>query len=671
MRTFRLFSILKAPSVPFFAFIVYIFFPSHVYSFSLGDITVKSSFGEKFHAKIIVNNDAKKGLKVFIGSPDNYATLGAIRSKTVDELYIVEPLEFVSFNQQLIKIVSDKPLFYPSFELVIKAELNGGSILEKYSLAADFKKKMTLSLSPPKSKEKASSETTKLSKAIPEEDKIEPLPPLKEKDKKLEVKKMQTPEKVEKIAKKDEIKTESPPESKEKISSETTKLLKALPEEDEVESVPPLEEKDEKFEAEEVKKMQTKPEEAEEIAKDEIATGIGVQISAEGSISYGVSHGENLSTILKKVKPQKSGFYRAVVALWRLNKDKFEHGNINDLRADARLNFDNLEEEIKKVSIKEAARTLHNHQVQWKKIRSKARPEQIAKKEVVSPVSLPGEKFAATDDVLGILSGWQHSWENKDLKKHFSYYSKDFLSHNYRKTGIDLTGWKQYKSRITEQNNNINIDIKNLHIRKEGNKIIASFVQKFVSDSLISIGTKTITFEKKNEKWKITKETFRNEETEIIYKQYPFVVHTSSHKEWAKAINAVNRLREAGFAAYLVKANIPGKGLWFRVVIDRFRSREDANLIARKLIKEGFSKYASILRLPYAISLGSFENEAKAYNSVQRFRKRKFSPYLFSRGEGKEIIHHVLVGGYVNKEQAMKVSERLSKKRVPHEVILP
>lgn len=622
-------SVLKFKLI-FFVFIVFLFFPCRVYSFSLGEIAVKSSFGEKFHAELIINNDAKKGLKVFIGNSEDYTTVGAKLSKTVDELYIVEPIEFVSFKQQLIKIVSDKPLFYPSFELVIKAELNGGTILEKYSLAADFKKNMSLLLSPPESKEKILPETIELSKAISEKDKIKFLPPLKEKD---------------------------------------TKLA-----------------------AKEAKKKRIK---SGEVVKVEIATGIGVQISAKGSITYEVSRGENLSTIVKKVKPQKSGFYRAVVALWRLNKDQFAHGNINALKAGARLSFDNFEEEIRKVSVHEAARILHNHQAQRKKSRSAAgrilekavvsrisqkeeslvalEARRITEKSLIRPVPLPlpGENLAATDDVLEIISDWRKSWEIKDLKKHFSYYSEDFLSHNYLKKGIDLAGWKQYKSRITEQNNNINIEIKNLHIRKQGNQVIVSFLQKFASDSFISIGTKTLIFERKNEKLKITKETFRNEETEIIYKQYPFVIHTSSHQDWAEAINAGNRLREAGFAACIIKSTIRGKGIWFRVVIDRFRSREDANLIARKLIKEGFSKYASVLRLPYAISLGSFKNEAEAYNSVRRFRKRKFSPYLFSRGEEKEIIHHVLVGGYINKKQAMKVSESLSKKGVPHKVILP
>ena len=75
--------------------------------------------------------------------------------------------------------------------------------------------------------------------------------------------------------------------------------------------------------------------------------------------------------------------------------------------------------------------------------------------------------------------------------------------------------------------------------------------------------------------------------------------------------------------------------------------------------------------MPYAISLGSLKSEAEAYESIQSFRKKRFSPYLFSIGDEKEIVHHVLVGGYKNQKRANKVSMELSEKGTPHMIIQP
>ncbi|MDP6625707.1 MAG: SPOR domain-containing protein, partial [Nitrospinota bacterium] len=78
-----------------------------------------------------------------------------------------------------------------------------------------------------------------------------------------------------------------------------------------------------------------------------------------------------------------------------------------------------------------------------------------------------------------------------------------------------------------------------------------------------------------------------------------------------------------------------------------------------------------VKKLPYAVSLGSFKSEAEAYEIIRNFRKKRYSPYLFSVGDVKEIIHHVLVGEYENEGRVNKVSNILSEKGVAHTVIQP
>lgn len=543
-----------------------------MYAFSLEGITVKSSFGEKFYAEIIATNDAKKDLKVSIGNAREYALLNAKRPKLVDELIILDPIEFISFNQQLIKIVSYKPLFYPSFNLIVKATLDDGIILEKYSLSVDYKKNMSIGLSPYSIKDKG------------------------------------------------------------KIFSRATEIHESM-------------------------------------AKKNNLAPRNKNIPGEDLLTYTTGPGETLATIIKKTHPQRFYFYRGIVALWKINKNKFSHNNINGLEIGTRLSFANLDEEMGKTTSGEALKIIREHWKEWRKL--KTREHQVPKSGSIIALPLPGENITSADKILETLFAWQQSWENEDLEKHFSYYSENFLSDNFRKKNVNLAGWKQYKGSMLNRNKINNIDMKSLHIRKEGNTIIASFLQKFSSNRFTSFGTKTVIFEKKEEQWKINKELFRKEPTEIIYEKYPYVIHSSSHKNWAKAIGAVNKLRKSGFSAYIIKSRVPEKGKWFRVIIDRFRTKKDATLLAKKLIGKKISSYAIALKLPYAISLGSYENEAEAYKTIQIYRKKLFSPYLFSIGVDKKIIHHILIGGYKNKKEASDNSMRLAKKNITNQIVQP
>ncbi len=113
-------------------------------AFSIGAIEVKSSLNEGFRAEIPVYVDGQSGLDVSIGNEDDYAKLGIERIKIVDSLSLA--LEPVDKDRVIIKLSSSKPINQPSFNLIIKAVQNGGTILENYFLAIDFQKSLSLNL---------------------------------------------------------------------------------------------------------------------------------------------------------------------------------------------------------------------------------------------------------------------------------------------------------------------------------------------------------------------------------------------------------------------------------------------------------------------------------------------------------------------------------------------
>ncbi|MEJ5350796.1 MAG: SPOR domain-containing protein [Melioribacteraceae bacterium] len=62
-----------------------------------------------------------------------------------------------------------------------------------------------------------------------------------------------------------------------------------------------------------------------------------------------------------------------------------------------------------------------------------------------------------------------------------------------------------------------------------------------------------------------------------------FCIQVSSWKENQKAEREVNKLKNMGYQAFMVKVNIPGRGIWYRVRIGYFSSLEEAEEFYNKI----------------------------------------------------------------------------------------
>ncbi|MGA9538436.1 MAG: SPOR domain-containing protein [Desulfobacterales bacterium] len=65
-------------------------------------------------------------------------------------------------------------------------------------------------------------------------------------------------------------------------------------------------------------------------------------------------------------------------------------------------------------------------------------------------------------------------------------------------------------------------------------------------------------------------------------------IQAASLKDLAEADAMVKKLKEGGYPAYKTIALVPGKGIWFRIRVGRYSSRDAAGDVARKLKKEGY-----------------------------------------------------------------------------------
>lgn len=65
-------------------------------------------------------------------------------------------------------------------------------------------------------------------------------------------------------------------------------------------------------------------------------------------------------------------------------------------------------------------------------------------------------------------------------------------------------------------------------------------------------------------------------------------IQAASLKDLAEADALVKKLKDRGYPAYKTIAVVPGKGIWFRIRVGRYSSREAAGDVVGKLKKEGY-----------------------------------------------------------------------------------
>ena len=561
-------------------------------AFSIGAIEVKSSLNESFSAEIPLYVDGQSGLDVSIGNEDYYAKLGIERVKIVDSLSLA--LEPVDKERVIIKLSSSKPINQPSFNLIIKAVQNGGTILENYFLAIDFQKSLSLNL--PSAEENINTDTQK------KED-----------------------------AGQDEIVTEE---------------------------------------------IVQKP-----------ATEVSGEVKLEGQTSavipspamktFTVKNGNSLYRIAKKlgavakesVRQAQDAIDQIVVAIWQKNKDKFINNNMNKLKKNTILDIENIKDSASAIPLAEAKRIIYEQWREWKNMEKDAGKIQITEladdtKASEHPLQIEG--FTGVDAIRQRIMDWKKDWESEDIEKYISHYSNGFTS-----GGSSLSSWREYKSNFNKRHDGIEISIDSIQIRKEKKLLIASFRQKFKSDKMESIGTKTLYFENDNGEWKIKNEKWNRYIEKNNQNTHPYVIHMSSFRDRESALKEVNYYRKKGYSTYDVSFRLGDRGIWYRVLIDRFSTKGETQEFARAITKEGHADYAKELDLPYAIETGIFESHEDAVKELLKLREMGYSPYPLMICSSDKCSYQILIGAYGNTSNATPISEELSSKNIQNKVVQP
>lgn len=106
--------------------------------------------------------------------------------------------------------------------------------------------------------------------------------------------------------------------------------------------------------------------------------------------------------------------------------------------------------------------------------------------------------------VRAIISDWADSWQEKNIERYMSYYSRTF-----RSGGLDYSGWQDKKARHFTKPGKLSLKVSDLGIVIEGNHASASFIQYYRDANYSDVGEKTINLVQDNGKWQIISEEWR------------------------------------------------------------------------------------------------------------------------------------------------------------------
>ena len=628
-----------------------IFLDSPVFAFSAKNVQIKSKFGEVFDASFEVNLDHEGAYEVVLGDVSDYKKLGLVRPSLVNSLILEKPTVTTGLKK-VIHISSQNPLFFPSFNLVILAKHNGGTLLENYLVTVDFQKGLAInalgnknkrSSSPPKTK------NTKIKSPI-EKGKVRQLDLALSKQKEVIV------------PQKPQIESNSSPSisfNKKVVAiAPTTAVVNHLQSRRMLSGAIWAVPKRVAISSHRVQNF-SMPEEVVEKQKG------SEDLQSEDTVV--LKKGEGLFAVARKMKIKDIHLARIVVALWMKNIDKFVYGNINGIQPDTLLDKSGIEKLAVKIDLQTVKSVLNGQLHEWKLIKRK--PDEVEKVETsVQETPLPVERLDNVASIFDWISGWKSSWEENDIGKHISFYQEKKSEDSSSVQGDPIRKKKLF---LKFPNPRLSLSSKKL-ILKQGMPWVV-FEQHFLSESLKSRGTKEIGVVRENGTWKIDKEKFYTEKTTVTdihdsfrrknispENKFPYVVHVSSHSNQLEATSASNNLRKNGYDAYTAPVRVSKNIQIYRVYIGRFINWSQAHRMVSALRGKRLARYATAIPNPITLRVGEVDSIVAARQLIEKLRLKGVSSFLsISSEEPEGVKFEVYVGAFKKPNNAIWLMKKL------------
>jgi len=671
-----------------------------VFAFSIGEIQVQSKFGEKFNASFEINLDFDGPVEVGLGDVIDYNKLGLDRQDIIDAL-VADPVPPGGGLRKTVQIRSNSPLFFPSFNLVVWATHNGGTLLENFLVTVDFQQSLALNVRGNKKK------SPKLPNNEPRQ---EPLVGQEKTSQPAEIQQF-AKEGLEKGSPK-ELAVVAGPESPSRTPEPKTpnEEPKVAPEEAEVlspEAIVPVPAKVQVMHRRrlsgviwayprsfpdlttvspvqaDVVRTETAPSATPNTGTSTLVEKTGPEIVQSLPLSnegYVMKKGEGLFSIARKLKIGNYHLAQIAIAIWMHNIDKFIFGNINGIQEGVQLDLENLEDHVSAIDLATARSILKGQTLEWDLAKSAIPVKAEVQEKNIPEIPLPSERLADHADLFEQVIGWQTTWKNMDIEGHLAYYQD-----------LEIENPSQIrKKRFLARHPEPRLETSSkILVLKEGIPLVF-FEQEFSSETLKSRGLKELEWTRTHSGWKIRGEKFyelpahsareplANPEdlkarvnTEKTIK-LSFVIHVSSHAVESSAVSLVNRLRKNGFDAYWVPVRISKAIQIYRVYVGRFSDWDQAQRVVRILRKKPFGGHATAIPYPFALQVGEANSLTEARMLLESLRKSGLSGLLLvSYNEPARIHFRIVVGAFKKADNATWILQQLKQSGFAGKLISP
>ncbi|MDH5511109.1 MAG: SPOR domain-containing protein [Nitrospinota bacterium] len=660
-------------------------------AFSLGKIRVTGAYEDSFKAEIPVRTDGQKGLVAYIGSQDDYERIDEERPAFLDRFKVVVADHPLHPGQKLIYISCDEPIYQPSFNLLVIARMGGGMIMENYFLALDLQKNLQLSLPTPKKEREAAPATLEdkeeLSKVA---EMMRALRPGQEAALPKESSKESPTTTVNNSSLLDQIRAEeerevakargmaiakAPTSANASASARipaqvatpaTTRVsppeamaspLPAVASQPEGESPVVLAAMDPNesvyvvLSVEEQAALLAQPEEpaaAQPIQVAEAPTPAPVSTRNPAPDQPRVlAHGIEGSRFVARpmeleqikivmVEPgQKPKVVREAMALTEPAPQAGQLAAAPPVAPPATRKGKNgfASRVFASPAQPSAGRARGDNGAGAYVV---ARGDSLFK--IASSLDLVG---AGADQRKAVVALWM---ENREK----------FINGNMNgiNRGVPLD-YSNVKSRMaTLSQVEANRVIRDQWLEWKGGKAVPPAQRKPVTRVAVAMEkvAKPVTPPANKQATTQTRKPVPAPVAGPSSGHKPYVVHVASFKSREHSSEYVRLLRSKGFNAFEIISEVPGKGTWRRVVVDRMGQLREAKALGKTLQENAISDYTQVLKLPFAISIGGPVAENEARSMLKRFEGKGLAPYALR--DPKDGGYTILVGAYATSNVA-------------------
>ncbi len=127
---------------------------------------------------------------------------------------------------------------------------------------------------------------------------------------------------------------------------------------------------------------------------------------------------------------------------------------------------------------------------------------QPAAKPAPAAAAQPAGDAAAEAQVVDAVQGWAKAWSAKDVKGYLAHYAPD-----YDPPGrMGHAAWEKQRTERIERPKSIDVDVKILSTKVEGDRASVRLHQSYRSDTFKGNSTKTLQLRKSGDRWLITEE---------------------------------------------------------------------------------------------------------------------------------------------------------------------